>query len=505
MEFDPSAHYHETLQSEDNTTVSNINGNSHSDNPLTKSSPPQRNPKISIFFSVYVLLLLLFISISNIASIYLVSVMLPYMKTQLHMNDEQIGLLNGPAYYVVSCIFALLLKWLSERVPRKFIIVGSTILSSIILSITGLSWTYWYLLLCRLAFAAIMSGAVICSVPFLTDLFPPRYRGSMQSVYNSGIFIGVGVEFAMGGVENSDSQNSDMWRYVFYFFGIPAILVALLLLITVKEPTRGALEDIGNIEVIDNIYTGQIQKRKLRQYTSTLGTFLYLAKCPTFIFACLGAGFRAFCNFALSAWLPQFFIRDLGIDSVTQAKWLSWIVPLGGISGFILTGFLTDIWSKRDIRASAYVAFFGALASIPCVLGVLLIENPLGSFFFMFPNIMIGGTWAASAGLIVLNTLPVSMRTMSYTVFFFSFSIVGSFGPLLIGTMTTRTKLSLKQSMAIILSILSLAATCFFLIAIITLRRDIDRKNVWERRNAVVEETSMEDMNSTTTSNPQPY
>jgi MFS family permease len=514
--MDPSFNYDRFSTGEETSIHTNIIPNNNNDTSLKKKKSwfPQRNEEFSILFSSYVLFLLLFIFTINVTNRLVVSVMLPYMKKQLRMTDEQAGQINGPIYSVVSCVSGLLYGKLSELIPRKWVIVASILLSSVIMIITGLSWTYWYLFMCRLAFAATVSGVTACAIPFLADFFPPYHRASMQAVYNWGIFIGIGLGYAVGGIENSDFQDSESWRFAFYFLSVPAIFVALLLLITVKEPEKGRFEDLKkkmNIELgenlissqdrneqeIDGSNTGETQKRKLRQYTETVNTLSYLSKCPTFILICLGGSCRAFAALAMATWLPQFYVRELNINSVIQARWLSWIIPLGGISGFVFGGFLTDRWTKRDNRAAAYIAFIGSFLSIPCILCVLLIENPLGSIFFIFPNMMVGEIWTASAGLIILNILPVAMRTLSYPIYYFTFSIIGGFGPLLIGRITTHHNLSLKKSLLIVLPIFYFVAACFFLLAAFTLRRDTNEKNTWESNNATVERSHVEDMSTT--------
>jgi MFS family permease len=462
---------------------------------------PWTNDHFSLLYSVYVLFLLLFIYICSVMGRLVLSILLPYVKKQLNLTDEQVGLLNGPLYSVIYCIFGLIFGKFGEGFPRKLIIFISVLSSNIMICATGFSWNYWFLLLCRLAFAAAVSGASSCTVPFLADFFPPYYRASMQAVYNWGIFIGMGVSYAVGGLENSEHTNSKMWRYVLYFMAVPGTFAAFLFLFTVKEPIRGRFEQLMEKEITykDDIlsiddYEGVNVKEELhssvnsqkiifRQYVGTLETFSYLIRRPTFIYVCLAGSCRTFAGLAMANWLPQFFERDVNINSITQAKWLSWIIPLGGVSGFIFGGYLSDYWTKRNERAGAYIAFLSCLFSLPFTLGALLINHPIVAMLFMFPNMMVSEVWTGSAGAVILSILPVCMRNLSYSIYYFTLSIIGGFGPLLIGHLATHYKFSLRFSMIIVLPIFYFAASCFFLLSAFNVKRDIYLKNSWEYDN----------------------
>jgi hypothetical protein len=101
----------------------------------------------------------------------------------------------------------------------------------------------------------------------------------------------------------------------------------------------------------------------------------------------------------------------------------------------------------------------------------------------MFPNMMVSEVWTGSAGAVILNILLVCMRNLSYSIYYFTLSIIGGFGPLLIGHLATHYKFSLRFSMIIVLPIFYFAASCFFLLSAFSVKRDIYLKNTWEYDN----------------------
>lgn len=470
---------------------------------------PRRNDNFSLLYSSYVLLLLLFIFIFDVMGRSAISVLLPFLKKQLNITDERAGLLTGPLYYIVYCLFGIICGKLGDMFSRKLVIFVSIVLTSIVISVTGFSRSYWFLVLCRMSHAAAISGASFCSVAFLNDFFPPYYRTFMQAIYSWGLFIGVGVGYAIGGIENSDKQDSDIWRYIFYFLGCPTIIAAFLFLVTVKSPVRRRFDHlqkkmelgtqisftnisgINEEELIDSsetaINTNTSKKIKFRQYTSTWEVFSFLIRKPTFILICLACGCRAFASLAMSSWLPQFFERDYNINSIEQAKWLSWIIPLGGALGFVAGGYFTEKLLKRNVRAGIYISFFGSVLSIPFILGIFLEKNPLGSIFYLFPYMIATEIWTPAAGLIILSILPVSMRPLSFSIYYFIFSLFGGFGPLFIGLLATSHGLSLRLSMLTILPIFHFITSCLTLLSALTLKRDINAKNAWENASESVE------------------
>lgn len=66
------------------------------------------------------------------------------------------------------------------------------------------------------------------ALSLLSDYFPPQKRATVQSVYASGITVGAGLAFFLGGWIGFKYG----WRTAFYFLGFPGLLFAVLVSIS---------------------------------------------------------------------------------------------------------------------------------------------------------------------------------------------------------------------------------------------------------------------------------
>ena len=73
----------------------------------------------------------------------------------------------------------------------------------------------------------------------ISDIFPPEKRASAIGFYSTGISIGILFGFLFGGWLNEFFG----WRVAFFVVGVPGVLLALVLYLTVPEPIRGLAEN----------------------------------------------------------------------------------------------------------------------------------------------------------------------------------------------------------------------------------------------------------------------
>ena len=145
----------------------------------------------------------------------------------------------------------------------------------------------------------------------------------------------------------------------FVIVGLPGILVALLVRLTVREPVRGGSEH---------------QPLNVRQY-SLKEVWQFLSQLPSGRRISLAAACIAFAGYGLAAWIPAFFVRIHHMTPGQLGLWMSWITALGGIIGSFSGGVISDRWGRTYPRARAYVSMSGALLSIPFNVASVLLDD----------------------------------------------------------------------------------------------------------------------------------
>jgi MFS family permease len=163
------------------------------------------------------------------------------------------------------------------------------------------------------------------------------------------------------------------WRAPFIYFGVPGILLGLLVFLFIREPPRGAAED----EVMEvGVYTGrfswQALKRTLRIRTALL---VYLLD------ACQGSTWWAF-----AFWAPAYLVRhQIAPDPDTAA--LALLPAIAGfVVGTILGGWLIDRLRRRTERSAIWVSLIsmaGALAMSIVVFALRDLTAVLVAGFFL--------------------------------------------------------------------------------------------------------------------------
>ena len=122
------------------------------------------------------------------------------------------------------------------------------------------------------------------------------------------------------------------WRRTFFLFGVPGLLLALLIAATIREPERGRHEiDRGAADEIPSLRAAL--RMLARNHTFMCIVFAYAATS----FGLTGIGY----------WMPSFIVRSYGL-TLTQVG-----LYYGSISGagFILGLVLGAIVSPRMLRA----------------------------------------------------------------------------------------------------------------------------------------------------------
>ncbi len=170
------------------------------------------------------------------------------IKASLHISDVQLGFLQGFAFAAIYVLVALPGGWLADRTSRRNIILFGVICWSLATFGCGLATNFY-----ELAFARMMMGlGEACLAPacisLVSDFFARNARGRAIGVLMSAATVGTAGSMLLGGVVLKMLGNvpvdipliglTQPWQVTFMVMGAPGFLVALLLLLTVKEPPR---------------------------------------------------------------------------------------------------------------------------------------------------------------------------------------------------------------------------------------------------------------------------
>lgn len=276
------------------------------------------------------------------------------------------------------------------------------------------------------------AGLSPASYSLIGDYFAPNKRSAALGAYTVAMFFGGGLALLIGGlVVKAVGSNPTLsvpllgdvrsWQAVFFFVGLPGVLVALLAL-TIREPQRRS--DHSALTPASAQAPGFAEQ--FRRHRSSY--LLHFAG-----FAALSIPF----NVTL-LWARPFLSRVLGLTPAQGAFAVGTLMMLFCSAGVIAGSLLADRLQRRgQLDGTVKVALIAAL-------GLIL---PLAIFPFMptvitacivLAVILFFGAFAYGAGPVALQMItPNGQRAVMSALYLLGINIVGlTVGPTLTGVLT---------------------------------------------------------------------
>ncbi|MCP5041683.1 MAG: MFS transporter [bacterium] len=376
------------------------------------SEPPE---PLSQGYARYALGLLLVVYVFNFIDRSILSILLQSIKEEFQVSDAALGFLSGIAFAALYTIVGIPLARLSDRGSRSSIIALAVFVWSAMTAITGLAQSFLHLVLARIG---VGIGEAGCSPPahsLISDYFPPSQRATALAVYSMGIPIGSGLGFVLGGWLNDAFD----WRTAFIVAGLPGIVLALIVKLTLKEPRRGAFDDLRA--------RGQIQPPvgQVLSFMRGLRSFRHMA---------VAAALHAFYGYGASAFIAAFFERSHDMGSGEIGRWLALISFTAGVTGTFLGGYLSDRLGVRDRRWYMWIPAGATLVYIPFAFGLYLWPEPHLALAFYLPGSVLGGMYLGPTFAMTQTLVTPTMRATASAILLFVINMIGlGLGPLGVG------------------------------------------------------------------------
>jgi MFS family permease len=309
----------------------------------------------------------------------------------IRQRYTQFSLLNGFAFSLFYAVMGLPIAFLADRHARPRLIATGVALWSVATAACGASQHFVQMFVSRMAVgvgeAALSPGAYSMQA----DYFSKDRLGRAIAVYSLGSFIGGGTAFLVGGYVIALLKHATTyvlpvvgqvhaWQITFFVVGLPGLLVALLFLLTVRDPQRKESARDRSGRVIKMTTADAL--RFVMRHRKTFG-------CHYIGFSCY-----AMALFCLMSWTPAFYIRHFGLSPVQAGYTLGTILLVANTAGVYCGGWLND-WllgrghADAPLRASCIgaacmlvpAAIFTQIDSLTGSLGVLVVAM----FFASFP------------------------------------------------------------------------------------------------------------------------
>ena len=353
----------------------------------------------------------------NFVDRQILSVLIEPIKADLGLSDSQLGFLTGFAFAIFYATLGVPIGRLADRVNRVSIIAGAVTLWSVMTALGGLAQNFWQLAAARVGVGVGEAGCTPPAHSMIADLFPPVRRASAMSIYQLGVPIGSVAGLMAGGWINEVWG----WRVALMAVGLPGLAVALVLKLVVSDPPRGRSEETKTDDLSVSFLEAVGLIWRIKSFRN-IGYGMALAA--------LGA-------YGTMTWFPAFLMRSYGIGSGEAASWLGPLGLLGGVSGTLAGGFLTDRLSRRDPRWYTWVPAIGLVIGIPAFAWICLTaEFAVVIGLLVLPNFF-GSIHTGPSFAMVQSLAPIRVRAMASAIILLVINLIGmGLGPLVIGVLS---------------------------------------------------------------------
>ena len=229
--------------------------------PAAEAAPAR--PRIGAY-AWYALFVLVLVYIVNFIDRQILSILAEDIKSDLRLQDAQIGFLYGTAFAVFYALFGIPLGRLADSWYRGRLMAMGLALWSSMTALSGFANSFGMLATARIGVGIGEASASPAAYSMISDYFPKEMRATALSVYSSGLYIGGGLSLPIGGFVLSRWNTAYPvaaeaplglagWQAAFLAVGIPGLLLALWVM-TLREPLRGASDGLPQPVVRPNAW-----------------------------------------------------------------------------------------------------------------------------------------------------------------------------------------------------------------------------------------------------------
>lgn len=196
----------------------------------------------------FVVALLCALAVMSYLDRYIIALLADPIIAEFGISTTDVGLLIGLGFGLVYAIAGVpLAHWLDSGTRVRIVAFG-VLLWSLCTASSGLAPDYPTLLASRVGVAIGEAVLVPATISLIGDLFEPSKRTlpiaifmGTASLMGSGAFIIGGLTYELAN-QLAPSFGVEGWRLTMIMVGLPGLLLAAILLVTVHEPERGVQE-----------------------------------------------------------------------------------------------------------------------------------------------------------------------------------------------------------------------------------------------------------------------
>jgi MFS family permease len=369
--------------------------------------------------AIYVLVLLCLINAFSYLDRNMIGLVLPAMTAELNLSDTITGLVTGLPFALCYATCAIPAAWIADNRDRRTLLVGALTLWSAITVATGAVQNGWQLALARFGLGAGESAGHPTTSSLVADLFAVHHRTAAFAAVSASAYVGPLVGFPLIGWIIAEHG----WRWAFYVMGAGGLIIALVLALTVKEPSRAT--------------TARGAADPAREAAGFIDGVKGLLSIPSYRYVIFAGGFNAINQGAHITWGASFLDRVHHLGPEEVGFYFGTLRGAAGLIGAFAAAVIVGALVKRDVAWQIRAAVIIAL--LPFAGDALFLLSPvaLGWQAGLALTALSTAMGIAISYTLYVNVAPARLRAQAAALYFLVASLMGFIlGPFLVGVVS---------------------------------------------------------------------
>ena len=297
-------------------------------------------------------------------------------KDKIDMTQAQFGAVTS-AFLIVYAALSPVGGYLADRFSRKFIILCSLVVWSVVTWMTGRADSYGELLFWRGAMGVSEAFYIPAALALISDYHRGSTRSMATGLHMSGIYVGQMLAGCGAWIAENEACAIG-WRLTFETFGFIGVAYAFIVIIFLRDPMPAsassaeteacmsageeamsaaekapaavaAEEKPGFLSIMKKLFTGRAMAMLLVMY------------------ACAG-----FANWFLMGWYPRLLQDSFQLTADKAGPMATFWINVTKFAAVLLAAVVADMWYRKNRNARAYVPGICFCLAGPCVIVAML-------------------------------------------------------------------------------------------------------------------------------------
>lgn len=365
-------------------------------------------PAASAASVVWFLFLMFLVSTLNMADRQIIGIVAEPIKTEFGLSDTLIGLLGGTAFALVYPPLGLPIARLADRFNRRNILAICLAFWSGMTVVCGMAGSFWALALARAGVAAGEAGYAPTTHSMIADRVSEKRRASAFAVLVTGISAGALLATVVGGYVSEHYG----WRMAFVALGVPGLVVAALVMLTVKEPPRRVAVKRG----------------------SAWATYKRLLTSQPFVWTVGATALHLMVTYAVGAFGIAWFVRFHEMGLARAGLVLGGSAALAGVLGSLAGGLIGDRLGRIDRRWLAWWPAITVLIAAFVGAGAFLTGDLMWAIVGATGAVFLNALYQPSSYALIQSVADPAERASAAAMMIFIQNLIGlGLGPLAVG------------------------------------------------------------------------